>query len=110
MKNRLFYFASYEGTLDRQSSFQLGVVPTPAMKAGNMSASALPIFDPKSGATVKEHPDFIKTGDAAIVKVKPTKPLIIEKNSEFPQLAKFAIRDMGQTVAAGICIDAVFEA
>ena len=67
-------------------------------------------IDPKSGATVKEHPDFIKTGDAAIVKVKPTKPLIIEKNSEFPQLAKFAIRDMGQTVAAGIAIDVVQEA
>jgi elongation factor 1-alpha len=64
-------------------------------------------IDPKTGAVVKENPDFIKTGDAAIIKVKPTKPLIIEKQSEFPELARFAVRDMGMTVAAGICLDTV---
>jgi elongation factor 1-alpha len=62
-------------------------------------------IDPKTGATVQENPDFIKTGDAAIIKVQPTKPLVIEKQNEFPELARFAIRDMGVTVAAGVCID-----
>ncbi|OYT56180.1 MAG: translation elongation factor EF-1 subunit alpha [Candidatus Aenigmarchaeota archaeon ex4484_14] len=64
-------------------------------------------LDPKTGAVVQENPDFIKTGDAAVVKIKPTKPLVIEKQSDIPQLARFAIRDMGQTVAAGVCIDTV---
>ncbi len=64
-------------------------------------------LDPRTGETIEENPDYIKTGDAAIIKVKPTKPLVIEKQSEFPQLARFAIRDMGMTVAAGICIDTV---
>jgi elongation factor 1-alpha len=64
-------------------------------------------LDPKTGAVVQEHPDFIKTGDAAIVKIKPTKPFIIEKQSTIPELARFAVRDMGQTVAAGVCIDTV---
>ncbi|MBI5061828.1 MAG: elongation factor 1-alpha, partial [Candidatus Aenigmarchaeota archaeon] len=64
-------------------------------------------LDPKTGAVVQENPDYIKTGDAAIVKIKPTKPVIIEKQKEFPELARFAIRDMGMTVAAGICIDTV---
>lgn len=64
-------------------------------------------LDPKTGGTLKEHPDFIKTGDAAIIKVKPTKPLVIEKQSDFPELARFAVRDMGMTVAAGICLDTV---
>ncbi|MBS1828430.1 MAG: TonB-dependent receptor [Acidobacteria bacterium] len=50
VKNRVFFFASYEGTPDRQSSFQTVVTPTVAMKQGNMSASALPIFDPLTGA------------------------------------------------------------
>ncbi|MBL8173454.1 MAG: TonB-dependent receptor [Bryobacterales bacterium] len=50
VRNRAFFFASYEGTPDRQSSFQTVVTPTVAMKAGNMSASALPIFDPLTGA------------------------------------------------------------
>jgi len=66
-------------------------------------------LDPKTGATVQENPDYIKTGDAAVIKIKPTKPLIIEKQSDMPELARFAIRDMGQTVAAGICLETVTE-
>ncbi len=64
-------------------------------------------IDPKTGQTVQENPEYIKTGDAAIIKVKPTKPVVIEKQGDIPQLARFAIRDMGQTVAAGVCIDLV---
>jgi len=64
-------------------------------------------IDPASGETIKENPDFIKTGDAAIVKIKPTKPLVIEKSTEIPQMARFAIRDAGQTVAAGMCLELV---
>ncbi|MCD6274448.1 MAG: translation elongation factor EF-1 subunit alpha [Candidatus Aenigmarchaeota archaeon] len=64
-------------------------------------------MDPKTGQVVQEKPEYIKTGDAAVIKVKPTKPVVIEKQSDFPQLARFAIRDMGQTVAAGVCIDVV---
>jgi elongation factor 1-alpha len=35
------------------------------------------------------------------------KPMVIEKQSVNPHMARFAIRDAGQTVAAGICIDLV---
>jgi elongation factor 1-alpha len=62
-------------------------------------------LDPKTGAVKEEHPDFIKTGDAAIVKVVPTRPMVIESAKKFPQLGRFAIRDMGQTVAAGVCLE-----
>ncbi len=61
-------------------------------------------LDPRSGATKEENPTFLKTGDAAIVQVKPTKPMVIENVKELPQLGRFAIRDMGQTIAAGMCI------
>jgi elongation factor 1-alpha len=64
-------------------------------------------IDPKTGQVVQEHPDFIKTGDAARIRVKPLRPFVIEKQSDFPELARFAIRDMGITVAAGICLDVV---
>ncbi len=64
-------------------------------------------IDPRTGAVVQEKPDFIKTGDAARVKVRPLKPFVIEKNSEFPEMARFAIRDMGLTVAAGQVIEIV---
>ena len=42
-----------------------------------------------------------------MIKVKPLKPTCIEKYSEFPQLGRFAVRDMGQTVAAGVVLDVV---
>jgi elongation factor 1-alpha len=63
--------------------------------------------DPKTGQTAQKNPDFIKTGDVALVKVKPTRPVCVEKYSDFPALGRFAIRDMGQTVAAGIVLEVV---
>ncbi len=60
--------------------------------------------DPKSGQSAGK-PEFLKTGDAAVVKIQPLKPMVIEKFSDFPALGRFAIRDMGQTVAAGIILD-----
>jgi len=62
-------------------------------------------LDPRTGQVKEENPDFIKTGDAAIVKVVPTRPMVIESSKKIPQLGRFAIRDMGQTVAAGICLE-----
>ena len=64
-------------------------------------------INPATGETIEENPDMLKNGDAAIVKVKPTKPLVLEKNSEIPQMSRFAIRDAGTTVAAGMCIDLI---
>jgi len=64
-------------------------------------------LDPKTGAVVEENPDFLKTGDAAIVVIEPTKPLVIEKKDEISKLSRFAIRDMGQSIGAGVCIDLV---
>ncbi len=62
-------------------------------------------LNPATGEVTEENPDFIKNGDAAIVKVVPVQPLVIEKKSDNPHLANFAIRDSGATVAAGMCID-----
>jgi len=62
-------------------------------------------LDPKTGQVKEENPDFIKTGDAAIVKIVPTRPMVIEPSKKIPHLGRFAIRDMGQTVAAGVCLE-----
>ncbi len=62
-------------------------------------------INPATGEVVAENPDFIKTGDAAIITVRPTTPMCVEKASDFPPLGRFAIRDMGQTVAAGMITD-----
>ena len=62
-------------------------------------------IDPKTGETKEANPQFLKTGDIAVVKIMPTKPLVIEKAKDFPQLGRFAVRDMGITVAAGSVIE-----
>lgn len=64
-------------------------------------------LDPATGQVKEENPDFLKTGDVAFVVVKPTKPMVIEKIKDIPHMGRFAIRDMGQTVASGMCIDLV---
>jgi elongation factor 1-alpha len=62
-------------------------------------------LDPRTGQVAEENPQTLKTGDAAVVKITPKRPLVIEKYKEFPQLGRFAVRDMGQTVAAGVVDD-----
>jgi len=64
-------------------------------------------LNPATGEVLAENPDFIKNGDAAIIKVKPVQPLVIEKQKDIPQMSRFAVRDSGATVAAGMCIDLV---
>ncbi len=62
-------------------------------------------LDPRTGQVKEENPSFLKTGDAAIVKLEPTRPMVIEKVKDIPPLGRFAVRDMGMTVAAGMVID-----
>ncbi|MBN1159696.1 MAG: translation elongation factor EF-1 subunit alpha [Candidatus Diapherotrites archaeon] len=62
-------------------------------------------IDPKTGTVVEQNPTFLKNGDSAKVIIKPTVPIVVEKVQDFPSLGRFAIRDMGQTVAAGVVLD-----
>ena len=60
-------------------------------------------LDPASGQVSEENPDFLKNGDVAIVKIKPIGNLVLESADKNPNMARFAIRDAGVTVAAGVC-------
>jgi elongation factor 1-alpha len=59
-------------------------------------------IDPRTGQVVEDHPKSIKTGDAALVRLKPLQPICIEVYKDFPELGRFALRDSGRTIAAGI--------
>jgi len=52
-----------------------------------------------------ENPDFLKNGDVAKVRIKPMGNLILETQADNPNMSRFAIRDAGATVAAGVCIE-----
>ena len=60
-------------------------------------------IDPKSGQPMEGKVDFLKNGDVAICKFKPIGNLVIEESATNPHMARFAIRDAGATVAAGVC-------
>ena len=59
-------------------------------------------MDKRTGQTTEEFPKSIKSQDAAIVRMIPSKPMVVEAFAEFPPLGRFAVRDMKQTVAVGV--------
>jgi len=62
-------------------------------------------IDPKTGQVIKQNPDFLKNGDVAKVKIKPQGNLALETQKDNPFMSRFAVRDAGKTVAAGVCIE-----
>ncbi|XP_045181567.1 elongation factor 1-alpha [Mercenaria mercenaria] len=59
-------------------------------------------IDRRSGKVLEDNPKFVKSGDACIVKMVPSKPMVVEAFAEYPPLGRFAVRDMKQTVAVGV--------
>jgi elongation factor 1-alpha len=64
-------------------------------------------IDKRNGKVIEEFPQSIKSGDAAMVTMVPSKPLVIEAFTDFPPLGRFAVRDMKQTVAVGVIKETV---
>jgi len=59
-------------------------------------------IDRRSGKKLEDDPKMVKSGDAAIIKLVPSKPMVVESFQEYPPLGRFAVRDMKQTVAVGV--------
>merc|ERR1712142_115066 len=59
-------------------------------------------IDRRSGKKMEDNPKFVKSGDAAIAVLTPSKPMCVEAFQEYPPLGRFAVRDMKQTVAVGV--------
>jgi len=94
--------------LQHPSAITVGYTPVFHIHTAQVAMTFIELvkkIDPKTGAVKEEKPEFLKAGDVAVVKIKPTKPTVVEAAKEFPQLGRFAIRDMGQTVAAGMVIE-----
>ena len=59
-------------------------------------------LDQKTGAVIEDNPKFIKKNEAGMVTLQPIKKLCLEKYTDIPEMGRFAVRDMGRTVAVGI--------
>ncbi|MBD3164692.1 translation elongation factor EF-1 subunit alpha [Candidatus Woesearchaeota archaeon] len=103
-------FTAHMVVLNHPTVITVGYTPVFHIHTAQIACQVTAIekkMNPATGETIAENPDFIKNGDAAIVKVKPVQPLVIEKQKDIPHMSRFAIRDSGSTVAAGMCIDLV---
>ena len=65
-------------------------------------AAIMQKMDKRTGKVTEENPKFVKTGDACMAKLEPTKPMCVEDYKSYPPLGRFAVRDMRQTVAVGL--------
>jgi len=65
-------------------------------------AEILTKVDRRSGKELEKAPKNVKSGDAAMIKLIPSKPMCVETFAEYPPLGRFAVRDMRQTVAVGV--------
>jgi len=84
----------------------IGVNYTPVFHAhtSQVAVRFVELLEKTTKGVKEANPAFLKTGDACLVRFGPTKPMAIEQMDAFPQLSRFAIRDMGKTVAAGVCM------
>jgi len=101
-------FTAQMVVLNHPSVITIGYTPVFHVHTAQIACQVVAIekkLNPATGEVLAENPDFIKNGDAAIVRIKPTHPMCIERQKEIPQMSRFAIRDSGATVAAGMCID-----
>ena len=62
-------------------------------------------IDPRTGQAIKQNPDFLKNGDTAKVRIRPNGNLALETQKDNPFMSRFAVRDAGATVAAGMCTE-----
>lgn len=94
--------------LNHPSVITVGYTPVFHIHTAQVACQIVAIekkMNPATGEVTGENPDFIKNGDAAIVRIRPIQPLVIETQKTIPQMSRFAIRDSGATVAAGLAME-----
>ena len=90
--------------LNHPSAVTVGYTPVFHTHTAQVACKIVEIIsklDPRTGNIAEKSPTFLKSGDAGVVRIEPTRPLVVEPFKEIPQMGRFAIRDMGSTVAAG---------
>jgi len=100
-------FTAQVVVLNHPTAISVGYTPVFHIHTAQFAGRVTEIIDkkdPKTGQSAGKA-DFVKTGDVAVLRIQPLKPIVIEKFQEFPPLGRFAIRDMGQTVAAGVVLE-----
>ena len=91
--------------LNHPGEIQAGYTPVLDCHTAHIAckfAELLEKVDRRSGKSLEEAPKMVKTQEAAIIKLIPSKPMCVEKFADYAPLGRFAVRDMRQTVAVGV--------
>ncbi|MDP6010367.1 MAG: translation elongation factor EF-1 subunit alpha [Candidatus Poseidoniaceae archaeon] len=90
--------------MDIPKAVSVGYSPVFHAHTAQVAVRFLELLEKTNKNGKEANPSFLKTGDACLIRFQPTKPMAIEQMDTFPELSRFAIRDMGKTVAAGVCM------
>ena len=90
--------------MDIPKAVSVGYTPVFNAHTAQVAVRFLELLEKTNKSGKEANPSFLKTGDACLIRFQPNKPMAIEQMDTFPELSRFAIRDMGKTVAAGVCL------
>ena len=82
-----------------------GYTPVFHVHTAQVPCQFIELIEKTSDGHVIKNPDFLKNGEVAKVRLKPIGNLVLETQANNPHMSRFAIRDAGATVAAGVCIE-----
>jgi elongation factor 1-alpha len=91
--------------LDHPNKIMAGYTPVVDCHTAHIACKfnkLLYLINKRNGERLEDNPKSVKTGQAAIVEMVPSKPLCVEAFSEYAPLGRFAVRDMRKTVAVGV--------
>jgi elongation factor 1-alpha len=91
--------------LDHPNRIMAGYTPVLDCHTAHIAckfSKLLYLINKRNGERLEDEPKSIKSGQAAIVEMVPSKPMCVEAFSEYPPLGRFAVRDMRKTVAVGV--------
>ena len=90
--------------MDIPKAVSVGYCPVFHAHTAQVAVKFMELLEKTVKGKKEANPSFLKTGDGCLIRFQPTKPMAIEQMDTFPELSRFAIRDMGKTVAAGVCL------
>jgi len=91
--------------LDHPNKIMAGYTPVLDCHTAHIACrfdQLLQLIDKRTGKVIEEKPQGIKSGQASIVSLVPSKPMVVESFAKYPPLGRFAVRDMRKTVAVGV--------
>jgi elongation factor 1-alpha len=91
--------------LDHPNKIMAGYTPVLDCHTSHIACrfdKLMTLMNKRTGEIIEKNPKSVKSGQACIVDMIPSKPMCVETFKDYPPLGRFAVRDMRKTVAVGV--------